>query len=128
MNREELRDAVHKEWRRLHHNASLISSLPNFRNDYEAHLFWGYIGDEVSYLIRDLSVIIEDKCLFTLTFYSHGRGGATIAPAEWMRPAAGGSFGGCCPSPRAGHLCLSLRGLQAHLRRATAERRSGGKG
>lgn len=82
------------EWDNLHHNAR-INKWPEFRNEYENSLFWDILGDEISLWIEDLTNDIADKFGKTLKFYSYGRMGATIAPAEWMNPAPCNNFGSC---------------------------------
>ncbi|MFA5323717.1 MAG: hypothetical protein WC373_13680 [Smithella sp.] len=93
MNRTELEQAVYEEWHNMHHNAS-IRRFPDFQNEYEEHLFWETLNEDVSLWCEDLQAWIEEKYGERLTFYSFGRSGATIAPAEYMLPAGGNLFGG----------------------------------
>jgi len=90
---EELRDAVEAEWINMHHNASIGSHFPDFQNGYEEDLFWYCLRDDVEETIDKLQDLIQEKFGEKLTLYPYGRQGATIAPEEYMRPAACGNFG-----------------------------------
>jgi len=90
----ELEKLVYEEWGNMHHNASISSHYPDFQNEYEAHLFWDCLGDEVSSQIEYLVDWIEEEFGEKLTFYQYGRQGATIAPHEYER-SVGGSGLGC---------------------------------
>lgn len=85
-----LRDEVDEEWQRCWHNATL-PTLPY--DDDEAELFWDQLGIAVGDACRDLSDEIYEIYEERLTFYQYGRSGATIAPSEWMAPAAHSHFG-----------------------------------
>jgi hypothetical protein len=89
---EAIESEIEAAWKNLHHNAKL-NDWPDFVNPEEQESFWHCLGDEVSYLCNDISEFIEEKWNRKLTFYQYGRGGATIAPSEWMAPTGGGGFG-----------------------------------
>lgn len=94
MNEAELTRKVYAEWKELHHNATLLREFPELQNQYEVQMFWDCLADEISWRCSELSGRIKEKFGMELTFYSYGRSGATIAPHEWMHPAACNSFGG----------------------------------
>jgi hypothetical protein len=74
------------------HNASLPCNWPSFVNDEESQRFWYCMGDEVHYLVQDLTSDIEDDFDLKLTIYSWGRSGATIAPDGFSYHGNYGSF------------------------------------
>jgi len=92
MNHKQLVAGCYEEWRKMHHNASLRGYLPDFASEYEKWIFWEWMADRTRDLCEHLSMDIENKYGWKLTFYQYGRGYATIAPSEWM--AAGSDFGG----------------------------------
>lgn len=106
MKMDELERAVYEEWRNMHHNSSMSSSMPKFKNEHEYQLFLDHVGIEVSFWIDVLVESVEEKFGETLTFYQYGRMGATIAPHEYMNPAPCSSFG----SLRLGHISCGLDG------------------
>jgi len=87
----DLCDAVRAEWKRCHHNARL-PSLPYEDGDDE--IFWDLLGRAARKACGELSWHIANTYGVSLTFYSYGRSGATIAPHEWMGPIGGNHFGG----------------------------------
>lgn len=92
--RESLIGEIEEEWGDLHHNASLISSWPDFENDYELELFWNVLNDEGSWLLEEAEQDIENEFGVAVKLYSYGRSGATIAPDKWMSRSCCGGFGG----------------------------------
>ena len=87
---------IEQEWRRLHHNATLLHVYQkfNFRNDYEANMFDDHILEIEQ---QDLKSYLEESAVelytFTLTFWQYGRSGATFAPSEWMCNSHSGHLG-----------------------------------
>jgi len=94
MRHQEIIEECYREWDRLWHNASLVRYLPEMKNEYEEYLFWLCLCTRRSRACKNLSGMIEERYGWKLTFWSYGRNGATIAPGEWMGPAACNDFGG----------------------------------
>lgn len=94
INANKLYEDMREAWESLHHNASMRGRFPEMRNEFEEHLFWDFLRGDVSWLVEDLHDLVKEKFDEDLTFYQYGRGGATIAPSEWMAASASNSFGG----------------------------------
>jgi hypothetical protein len=109
LSHDELVRAIYNEWGNLHHNASMSGYFPDFQNEYESHLCMTMIGEDALCFVRELSEAVEEKFGYKLTFCSYGRGGATIAPNEWMGPAPCNNFG-----PLKSGLLEGFGGLEAY--------------
>lgn len=94
MNKNQLYDAIIKEWANGHHNASISRYFPDFQNEYEGELFWNVLGDYVIYWIEDLQETIKENFGYDWKFYGYGRSGATIMPDDLKRASACNSYAG----------------------------------
>ena len=92
--RESLIGEIEEEWGNLHHNASLISSWPDFENDEEMERFWNVLSECAYDEIEMLQEELYDKLGVSWKLYQYGRMGATIAPDDIMARACCNGFGG----------------------------------
>ncbi|KKN85806.1 hypothetical protein LCGC14_0276130 [marine sediment metagenome] len=84
---KELKGLLNEQADLMHHNASLSSMLPtmNYYGEEIDNRFDGRLANYVEHiLLVDLSYRMKGKFGIDLTFRQYGRGGATIAPTEWV--------------------------------------------
>jgi hypothetical protein len=76
------RGQIEEEAQRMYHNARI--AFFDYKDD-ESSVFWEiFIPGEAECLLENLREDIKERWKETLTFYTYGRGGATIAPSEWI--------------------------------------------
>jgi len=88
MNHQEVIRAICEEWNRVYHNASMLHLDFRIESDRELKAFDRCMEQRVCLGLLSLRAAVAGMFGLSLTFAQYGRGGATVAPSEWVKPCS----------------------------------------
>lgn len=88
-----LENRISAAWKAMHHNASIRSNYPDFRNEFESDQFAEWLSMALCHECDRLEDVIERKFHITTKLYTAGRQGATVYPEVFHRSVGGNGFG-----------------------------------